>query len=366
MQKFARNRFITLGVLFGAAALFVSGAVFLVRGDFFGHSFEVGEKPSGLEGTVSESISQTNENVATPTSPIAGIPCETPSRRPVAVMLAGDREARPLSGIGHADLVVEMPVITGGISRFMAVFQCARPQDIGSVRSARHDFIPLAMGLDAVYVHWGGSHFALKKLNAKIMDNIDALRNPYGAFYRKSGIRKPHNGFTTTERLLTAAGKLGYRPETTFAGYPHLPGSVSPNHTEKAVLTISYLASGKVRYDYSPDTNSYLRWRGNTKEIDKLTGKQVETKNVIVMRASSRQIEGQYNEVEIEGRGEAVVYRNGEEIQGIWEKDKNDPKSKLHFYLDEGRQEILFVPGSIWVQIVEPSQVVEWKLNSYQ
>lgn len=364
MQTFARNRCIALGVLLGIAAFFIIGGVFWAKGDFFGHSFEVGEKSSGLEGAVSESISQTNEQVATPTSPITGLPCETSSRRPVAVMLAGDREARPLSGIGEADLMVEMPVITGGINRLMAVFQCGRPQEIGSVRSARHDFIPLAMGFDAVFVHWGGSHYALAKLNAKVMDNIDALRNPHGAFYRKSGIPRPHNGFTTIERLFAAAGKLGYRLETTGAGFPHLPDSISPNHREKATLTIAYPGSGKVRYDYNPDSNGYLRWRGNTKEIDKLTGKQVETKNVIVMRAFSRQIEGQYNDVEIEGKGEALVYRNGEEIRGIWEKDKGDQKSKPSFYFDEVKQEIPFVPGSIWVQIVEPSEIVEWKLTS--
>lgn len=364
MQNLFTKRRVMVGLLFCGAALFAAAAVFLVKSNLFGYSFEAGKESRELGGLISESIltEKTNEDAASTTSLISGLACENAHRRPFAVMLAGDRETRPLSGIGLADLVVETPVVTNGITRFMAVFQCENPSDIGSLRSARHDFIPLAMGWDAIFVHWGGSHYALKKLNAKVTDNIDALRNPYGAFYRKTGIPRPHNGFTSIDRLVSAAEKLGYRLETDFSGYPHLPASILPNHRNAATLVIGYPGSLGVRYEYSPETNSYSRSRGNTKEIDKLTGEQVETKNVIVMRAKSRQIEGQYNDVDIEGSGEAVVYRNGEEIRGIWEKDKNDPESKLFFYFDEHKQEIPLVPGSIWIQVVEPHQKVEWRI----
>jgi hypothetical protein len=77
-------------------------------------------------------------------SPITGEKCENYNQRPIAVMLAEDPITRPLSGIGAADMVIEMPVITGSITRMMAIYQCELPEEIGSVRSARHDFIPLA------------------------------------------------------------------------------------------------------------------------------------------------------------------------------------------------------------------------------
>jgi len=43
-----------------------------------------------------------------------------------------------------------------------------------------------------------------------------------------------------------------------------------------------------------------------------------------------------------------------------WRKNKNYSKSKLYF-LDENSQEIQFVPGQIWIEIVEPGQDVSWK-----
>ena len=137
-------------------------------------------------------------------------------------MIAGDEDARPLSGISFADIVVEMPVVTGSITRMLAIFVCEDPGEIGSVRSARHDFIPLAQGFDAILAHWGGSRLALGELNEKIMDNLDALPNYYETFYRKVGVLAPHDGFTSMERMVNASESLGYRMTTNFEGYSFL------------------------------------------------------------------------------------------------------------------------------------------------
>jgi len=296
-----------------------------------------------------------------PKSPISGLVCENAERRPVAVMLGGDTVARPLSGIAEADLVFEIQVVEGSITRLMTVFVCATPVQIGSVRSARHDFIPLALGLDAIYAHWGGSHFALDKLKTGIADNIDALPNLYSAFYRQSGIAAPYNGFTSINRLLYAAKNLDYRTVGKFVGYPHLTNAETLEHgQEKKFLNISYAPPFDVSYEYNPETNSYFRFRGGTKEIDKNTGAQVEAKNVVIMRAVSQPLEGQYNDVQVEGQGKAEFYLDGDFKSGTWKKDKSDPNSKLFFY-DEKGQEIRFVPGSIWIEIADPGMPVTWK-----
>ena len=320
-----------------------------------------------------------------PVNPITGLPCQKINQRPFAVMLASDEIARPLSGISSADLIFEMPVISGGITRLMALYMCELPGEIGSIRSARHDFIPLAQGFDAIFVHWGGSHFALDKLNRKIIDNIDALKNPYAAFYRKRRIPRPHNGFSSGNRLISAAYKLGFRLENNFEGYPHYQNQKSKiknqndprttnqrfefgtgnskfknDETKKRILTIGYPYPFNVEYKYDPETNFYSRWRGGRQEIDKINSKQVKVKNVVVMRARSRQIEGQYNDVDIEGEGDLEVYQLGKVIKGKWVKDKFNKKSKLYF-LNELGEEIKFVPGKIWVEIVEPYQKVKYE-----
>ncbi len=288
---------------------------------------------------------------------INGVRCENAEGRPLAVMLAGDLEAWPLSGIADADLVIEMPVVTNGITRYMAFYVCGEPAEIGSIRSSRHDFIPLAMGFDAIYAHWGGSHYALDKLNSGIMDNINALYLDGSVFYRKPGLPKPHDGFTTIKKLKEYSERTGYRLENKFDGYKFYD---EENPIDKnGELSIRYPSVYKVDYIYNAETNSYSRFKGDKKDIDKIDNSQIIIKNVVVMFAASRQIEGQYNDMDIEGEGDAIVYQNGWEIKGKWKKDKTDMRSKLFFYNEAG-EEIKFVPGKIWIQVVQTNQNVEW------
>ena len=292
-------------------------------------------------------------------SPISGIVCDNYSRRPLAVVIASDPVARPLTGLSQADWVFEMPVITGSITRMMAIFQCNSPEEIGSLRSARHDFIPLAAGFDAILVHWGGSHFALDKLNAGVMDNIDALKNPSNAFYRKSGVPQPHDGFTSMSRLTNAAEKLGYQMGSDFKGYSFTDDKSQMNREK--ILRIGYTYPYNVSYRYEPESNSYLRYRTNLEEIDQSDNKQIKAKNVVVMRVVSKQIEEpDYNDLDLEGSGACQVYQNGVAIDCVWQKSEKNPVSKLEF-LDRNNQEVPFVPGQTWIEIVEPGQEITWR-----
>jgi len=351
-----RNRTLVF-ILDGIFILALLAGLFLVLSKRSNFQVKPGETKSGQQNG---EIAGTQSQTAGPKSPISGLVCANANRRPFAVMLSGDTITRPLSGISQADMVFEMPVVQGGITRSLAVYVCESPTVIGSVRSARQDFIPLADGLNAIYAHWGGSHFALDILKNGVIDNLDALANPYNAFYRQSGIIEPHNGFTSMNRLLNAAQKLNYSLENKFVGYPHLSQDQIQNHGQESKnITVGYPSPSDVKFQYDPATNSYLRFRGDAKEMDRNTGKQVEAKNVVIMRAQTSELEGQYNTVQVTGTGKITLYLNGQEINGSWKKGKSD-ESKLFFY-DDNDQEIKFVPGSIWVEIADPSIAVSYK-----
>ncbi|KKR77620.1 MAG: hypothetical protein UU22_C0040G0003 [Parcubacteria group bacterium GW2011_GWA2_40_8] len=282
-----------------------------------------------------------------------GINKEGQLLRPVGVMLAADGSTRPLSGIAQADVVIEMPVIVGGINRFLAIFQCTNSDEIGSIRSARDDFIPLAAGFDAIYGHWGGSHFALDELKKKVADNIDALKNPYGAYYRKRGIKAPDNGFSSIERLREAANKLGYRAiQDNAYGYIRINPTEIISPSVKYKLDIKYPGKNAVSWLYDPASNFFVRNRGGLAEMDKNTKKQVEAANIIILKTTSRRLEGQYNDVRVMGRGEAIIYRAGQEIKATWEKNTNKISSRLRF-LDEQDQEIPLAKGKIWLEYID-------------
>ncbi len=82
------------------------------------------------------------------------------TRRPLAVMVENHPDARPQVGLIHADWVFEA-IVEGGITRFMAVFSSEDADTIGPIRSARPFYVHWAAGLNALYVHAGGSQAAL-------------------------------------------------------------------------------------------------------------------------------------------------------------------------------------------------------------
>jgi len=287
-----------------------------------------------------------------PKSLVTGLDCPDANTRPIAIMLASDPEARPLSGIGQADMVFEMPVDPTGITRFMGIFQCEKPKEIGSVRSAREDFISLAAGTGTIYAHWGGEHGVLEKLNGHIVDNIDALKYEGEIFYRKSGIRPPHNGFTNFDLLTKTAQNLKYNLENSFSGYPHQekePRKNLSNLTDR--VNINYPGRYVVSWTYDLETNLYSRFRGGSVEIDKDNGQIVKAGVVVVMNTTSKFLKEQYISVDVQGEGVARVYQNGGVVTGKWNKDPSRLDSKLYFYDDSGK-EVKFAPGKIWVEIV--------------
>jgi hypothetical protein len=74
-------------------------------------------------------------------SPFTGEP--VPSlNRVLAVKIDNIVNARPQTGLTHADIVYVLPV-EGGLSRFLAVFSSHYPSVVGPVRSAREDDLEL-------------------------------------------------------------------------------------------------------------------------------------------------------------------------------------------------------------------------------
>lgn len=326
-------------ILIGVGIVVIAGLA--VWGFSSGHSFTIGTGSSG--GTI------TNKQP----SAISGLNCDTAQRRPVAVMLESDPEARPLSGIGQADAVVEMPVTPNGVTRYMAIYQCQTPKEIGAVRSAREDFVPLAASFHTIYAHWGGEHGVLAELNSHIMDDINALDFDGTIFYRKDNIPRPHNGFTNLDLLFKQAKVFGYGLVKDFVGYPHTDTQTAKTISNVAnSLTLNYLYPDNVMWTYHADTNLYSRVRGGTPEIDKNTGTQVTARVLAVMHTTWHVLTkgDQYIVIHTTGEGAADIYQDGIKITGTWKKDPATLDSKLFFY-DSNGNEIKFAPGQLWIEV---------------
>lgn len=295
-------------------------------------------------------------------SGLSGRSCETIDRRPIGVMLAGDPINRPVSGFAKADLVWELPVLVSDVTRLLAVYQCGQPGDIGSVRSARHDYLFLAAGVDAVVGHWGGSYHALNRIAAGEFESINALTNPFNAYFRKNHLPAPYNGFTTYEGLWNALQKLGYRTTTKMEGYKFKDDIDTASRPASGKLSIAWPGAFRVHYEYDQATNRYQRFWAGVKQLDGEDNAPVAPSVVAIMRAANGPAEGPggYNDMKIEGEGELDVYQDGQVIRGRWKKNENEKSDPVHF-LDEQGNEIVFTRGQVWVMAVEPSITVTWE-----
>lgn len=318
--------------------------------------------------------SQTIANTG-PVSAFSGVSCENWNRRPIAVMQPADLSARPAAGFSDADMVFEMPVITATINRLMAVYQCTLPKEAGAVRSSRHDFLHIAKGIDAIYVHWGGSHFALDKIKEGILDNIDctgAAGNGAGTDVcyraeRTNGMKVEDTSRVNVEAAFARSEALGYGLENRFAGYPHQEEAPLADRSSTAHLRIGYPGSGEVEYFYDKESNTWKRLWGNVEDTDRNNGVRIAPRNLVTIFAESEQIEGQYNNLKFGDpwgdqvdSGDAFYYMNGKQTRGTWKKDRTNIASKLLF-LDQSGNEVKFIPGQIWVNVVEPGTGYKWE-----
>ena len=101
--------------------------------------------------------------------------------RPVAVMIENHPDARPQWGMSTPDVIIE-GMVEGGITRMMWLYaDVSQMPKVGPTRSARHDFVEIAAGMNAIYAHWGGSGqanglYAYGALSKYGIDNIDGMK----------------------------------------------------------------------------------------------------------------------------------------------------------------------------------------------
>lgn len=332
-------------------------------------------------------------------SPITGLACNNYNKRPFAVMYSGDSETRPyFSNINKADMVVEMDhrSMHGG-TRVMGIFQCETPTQIGPMRSGRVDFLTVADSLGAVFVPWGGDITLKSLLNKKIVNSLTCADGgnvaSSSACYRieKSVIPLDleDRAFTSVTELINSAEKYGYSKESTFEGFQHQGEMARDKRIVYGRLSVGYDNPFRVHYEYNPETNSYERFFNNQEEFDFVTKERVAPKNVVIIQTkkqllSTKDYDGELSDLwngvnegerkrdndqyanfelgdpwfDIKFEGEAKFYMNGQEILGTWKREKGLNKP-FKFY-DASGEEIRFVPGQIWLEVIALGKTVRW------
>ena len=276
--------------------------------------------------------------------------------RPYAVMINCKSEALPQAGLQDAYMVYE-ETVEGGITRMVAFFKDKDVSKIGSVRSARVQYLPFVFEHDAIYVHAGGSLEATNRMANEGINHID-VDGQYGI--RDAELRKvrawEHTLFTTTDLLKKATNNFGYRKTTTqkpLLNYQAKEVDLSKYETKEANnVSIKYSYYRTSNYTYDSENKVYLRSMNNTKNTDLVTGKQYEVKNILIYGVQYNTITLRgvgYSDPKIYGTGEGYYVTNGVALPITWEK--KDEKSQTVYKVKETGEELIVNDGNTYVQV---------------
>ena len=283
--------------------------------------------------------------------------------KPLSVIIENSADARPVSGIGEADLVYEAAV-EGGITRFLAVYSVPTyAVKIGPIRSARPYFIEIATELNAFFTHAGGSAQALSNLSKSNLNTIDGLSLGDPLFNRdlSRGLAYEHTLYSSTDLLWNyATTKQKWSNIATYSSWNFTQDTATSERTKNQDITINFsTADYLVNWHYDSTNNSYVRSVGGQLQIDANTNNPVTANNIIIQTVKRQPItvagsQNTWNFSTI-GTGDATILQNGKKITTYWIKSGSDRTR----YFDSNNKEISFVPGKTWIEFVYPDTEIE-------
>lgn len=288
---------------------------------------------------------------------------EKANRRPVAVMMSNDKEARPQYGINRAGIVYEAPV-EGSMNRYMAIIEDYDDLErIGSVRSCRTYYTYFAREFDAIYAHFGQSTFAKPYL--KNVDNINGIEGIGStAFYRSNDKKQPHNAYTSGARLKQAIEKLGYSHtySDSYKGHYQFAKAGDEVYLENSLDACKVYPGyrmNKPYFSYNEEDGLYYRYQyGEAHNGDE---GQIAVKNIIFQYCpSGHYATTDYLNINVHADEYGYYITNGKAIPVSWKKDGEF--GVTHYY-DTEQNEIVLNKGKTWVCIISTSEFQKTEIH---
>lgn len=346
-------------------------AIVLMVSSFAGCGKKEPEQPEESTSTTAPVTESATDSVEIPenVNPLTGLTDlseNAEGSRPIAIVVENSPAARPQWGISTPDIVIE-GVAEGGITRMLWVYADAAkiPNRVGPTRSARHDFVELASGMDAIFVHWGGSdgskvgmtlgYQAIRNLG---VNNVDQMTNAGSFFTRDSSRAAPHNGIISGTSIESAIAKLGYRTKTLSNNWKPYGVAVegqnptSTNIESCSEITVTFSTGFSHTFKYNSTDNKYYNYLNNTLMKDGNDGSSMAVENVItlyvpVTTLNTKEGHKEWNLEVTNGEGYYVSNGVGQKI--YWSKAGKSAPLKIK---DINNKELVINKGQVWMGFV--------------
>jgi hypothetical protein len=315
---------------------------------------------SGGDNPLAHAVESITGDTPPPPCPLTGVQPpggKTVPQRPVlAVKVENTTEAYPLAGLDKADVIYE-ELVEGGITRFMAVYQCQDSERVGPVRSARttDPKVLLQYDKEPLIAYSGGQLAVVHLLERSGLFGLTETSAPSG-FTRDTTRIAPHNLFVNTSALYGLAKKTVKRE-----GVPDPVLTYSTDAPKgKAVRSVGIDFSASSIAEWSWSGGRWMRMLdGSPMKLE--DGKSFAVDNiliqqVVVTESNLVDVLGNHSpEVKVTGTGKAWLLRNGRLIQGTWARKK---VSDVTVFRTKQGQPFMLDPGTTFVELAPKGETV--------
>lgn len=282
------------------------------------------------------------------------VPAGLDALAPRAVVIENHPDARPLSGVSQASLVIEAPV-EGSITRLLAFFAPSTTvMEVGPVRSARPYFVDFADAWNATFFHVGGSPEALEKIQAmpSFADVNEFAYSRY--FWRDEGRHAPHNVYTRESLMDEAVIKKEQAAAKIDDAWHFKDKASSTERGDIKKIAVPFGGSFNVTWNFDSERGVYVRSQGANTQIDRGGANQVEADNVIVIKTEQTVLDSVGRlRIRTTGNGQAIAYRDGKRFALRWNRSAGQP---IRFESTDG-SEFIFNRGKTWIEVATNDSV---------
>jgi Protein of unknown function (DUF3048) N-terminal domain/Protein of unknown function (DUF3048) C-terminal domain len=260
-------------------------------------------------------------------SPFTGEPVPSLSRV-LAVKIDNIVNARPQTGLTHADIVYVLPV-EGGLSRFLAIFSSGYPRVIGPVRSAREDDLELLRQFGRPAFAYSGATATLLPYIHRTARIVNLYSGTTRGYYRDNSRIAPYNLYAHTQVLLAQAPGASKARDIGFRFGPPPPGGKATGSANKSHWLVSM--------DGRPAV---------TTDGGRLSPATVVIQHTTVRTSRFLEYGTPPPYAESVGSGTALVLRDGKAWTTHWSRP--NANGGTTFTTASGRR-MTFAPGQVWI-----------------
>jgi hypothetical protein len=275
-------------------------------------------------------------------SPFTGEP--VPSlNRVLAVKIDNIVNARPQTGLTHADIVYVLPV-EGGLSRFLAIFSSDYPRVIGPVRSAREDDLELLRQFGRPAFAYSGATATLLPYIHRTARIVNLYSGTTRGYYRDDRRIAPYNLYAHTKQLLAQSASASKARDIGFRFGPPPPGGKATTSASVSYPAASFgftWSAKKGRWLVSIDGRPAVTTDGG-----RLSPATVVIQHTTVRTSRFLEYGTPPPYAESVGSGTALVLRDGKAWTTHWSRPNANGGT---VFTSSSGQRMTFAPGQVWV-----------------